>query len=71
MQRNGMHSDHSPVLRVILGPVLFILVAVFLTLAYIVAVLLTCLYVPRLIVVRRLYWWVQQIALAQHVLLGL
>ena len=43
----------------ILGPVLFVLVALFLVLTYFVAILLTLLYVPRAVLVNKLHWCVQ------------
>lgn len=40
----------------ILGPVLFVLVALFLVLTYFVAIILTILYVPRAVLIRNLHW---------------
>lgn len=41
---------------VFLGPVLFVLVALFLILTYFAAVLLNLLYVPRAVLVNSLHW---------------
>lgn len=41
---------------VFLGPVAFVLVALFLILTYFAAVLLTVLYVPRAVLVNNLHW---------------
>lgn len=56
MQRTGVLVLCGKTSLAILGPVLFVLVALFLTFTYIVAVLLTLLYWPRAVLISKLNW---------------
>ena len=56
LQSNVFRRQCGRVTLVILGTALFVLLAAYLVLTYMLAVLLTCLVVPRAMLVRKLTW---------------